>query len=61
MDVSLSELWELVMDSAAWHAVIHGSQSVGHDWATGLNWTDTLKSLKKFSTELYTIFVKFKS
>ena len=24
MDVSLSELWELVVDSEAWHAVIHG-------------------------------------
>ena len=24
MDVSLSELWELVMDRKAWHAVIHG-------------------------------------
>ena len=23
MDMSLSELWELVMDRAAWHAVIH--------------------------------------
>ena len=23
MDVSLSELWEMVMDSEAWHAVIH--------------------------------------
>ena len=24
MDMNLSELWELVMDREAWHAVIHG-------------------------------------
>ena len=24
MDVSLSELWEMVMDSNSWHAAIHG-------------------------------------
>ena len=24
MDVGLSELWKLVMDREAWHAVIHG-------------------------------------
>ena len=29
MDVSLSELREMVMDREAWHAVIHGR--VGHD------------------------------
>ena len=27
MHMSLGELWELVMDSEAWHAVIHGLQS----------------------------------
>ena len=31
MDMSLSELQELVMDREAWHAVIHGSQRVRHD------------------------------
>ena len=30
MDVSLSELREMVMDREAWRAAIHGSQRVGH-------------------------------
>ena len=37
MEVSLSELRELVMDREAWHAVIHGVTRVGHDRATKLN------------------------
>ena len=38
MDMSLSELWELVMDRETSSAVIHGSQRIGYDGATELNW-----------------------
>ena len=31
MDVSLSELREMVMDREAWRGAIHESQRVGHD------------------------------
>ena len=30
------QLWKLVMDGEDWHAAVHGSQRVGHDWATEL-------------------------
>ena len=39
-DMSLSKLQELVMDRRAGVVQSMGSQRVGHDWVTELNWTD---------------------
>ena len=37
MDMSLSKLWELVMDREAWHAAIHG---VTKGWTWLSDWTE---------------------
>ena len=38
LDMSLSELWELVIDREAWHATVHGVTKSRHNWATTEIW-----------------------
>ena len=52
MDMWLNKLQKLVMDRETWPAAVHGSQTVGYDWETELNWTEEEHDMEEDNDKL---------
>ena len=55
MDMSLSKLWELVMDREAWHAAVHG---VAKSWTWLRDWTELNNLLLGVGLEIHAYFFR---
>ena len=58
MDMSISELRELVMNREAWRAAIHGVPKSRHDWTTDLIWSEYL--LRKIAITICSTWLHIK-
>ena len=56
MDMSLSKLWELMMDRKAWHAAVHG---VTMNWTLLSNWTELNPSVTGAPSESFCLILDF--
>ena len=55
MDMGLGGLRVLVMDREAWRTAFMGSQRVGHDWVTELNWSYPKSKKRSFWSCIFKI------